>query len=245
MQVEIVEVIRRSEQGVTHPFICHGDDDAVYYVKGRSAGRHSQIAEWIAGSLGMRLDLPLAPFEIVNVPAELVEWDPTGELRDLGAGPAFGSRGREGVMELTASQVDEVPAELQADVFVFDWWIQNGDRLLSEHGGNPNLFWDPAGEDLLVIDHNQSFAEDFDPAVFRAYHVFASAARGLAQDRFKRREYESRLAGALAHWEEVVEEIPPEWFYADPEMTVPAGFDLDSIKAMLGRYEREDFWNAL
>jgi len=29
--VEIVEVIRRSAQGVTRPFICRGDDGKIYF----------------------------------------------------------------------------------------------------------------------------------------------------------------------------------------------------------------------
>ncbi len=244
MQVEIVEVIRRSEQGMTQPFICRGDDDAVYYVKGIDAGRDSQIKEWLAGCLGLHLGLPLAPFEIVNVPVELSESDPR-DLGKLGAGFAFGSRARDGVMELTSSLVGEVPFDLQEDVVTFDWWIQNGDRLLTERGGNPNLFWDPGAEELLVIDHNQAFDDHFDPEVFRECHVFASAARRVAQDLYKRQEYESRLAGALAHWDEAVQQIPSEWFYSDSEMTVPVAFDLDSVRSMLGRYQVEGFWNTL
>ncbi len=245
MQVEIVEVLRRSEQGMTRPFICRGNDDAVYYVKGIGAGRRSQVAEWVAGCLGTRLGLPLAAFEIVNVPEELIESDFGGGLNELGSGPAFGSRARNGVLELMASQVAEIPIELQEDVIVFDWWIQNGDRLLSEQGGNPNLLWDSGVEELLVIDHNQAFAEDFDPAVFRDCHVFAAAGRRVAQDRSRKRDYESRLARAFAHWGDLVRQIPPEWFYADPEMTVPAAFDLENMKKMLQRYETEDFWNTL
>ena len=245
LQVEIVEVLRRSEQGATRPFICRGDDDAVYYVKGIGAGRRSQVAEWLAGCLGRRLGLPLAAFEILSVPEELIESDPAGELNELGAGPAFGSRARDGVMELMASQVTEVPMELQEAVVVFDWWVQNGDRLLSEQGGNPNLLWDSGREELLVIDHNQAFAADFDPAVFRDYHVFATAGRRVAQDQVRRRDYESRLARALAHWDDMVRKIPPEWFYADPEMTVPADFDLESMRKMVQRHEREDFWSTL
>lgn len=31
--VVIEEVMRRSRQGVTEPFICRGDDDHIHYVK--------------------------------------------------------------------------------------------------------------------------------------------------------------------------------------------------------------------
>jgi hypothetical protein len=51
MSVDIVEIIGRSEQGITRPFICHGDDSCLYYVKGKGAGFRTVVAEWIAGRL--------------------------------------------------------------------------------------------------------------------------------------------------------------------------------------------------
>ncbi|MEW5824691.1 MAG: HipA family kinase [Pseudomonadota bacterium] len=36
-----VEIIDRSEQGMTRPFICRGEDGFVYFVKGRGAARRS------------------------------------------------------------------------------------------------------------------------------------------------------------------------------------------------------------
>lgn len=41
MTVEIVEILRRSEQGMTKPFICRGDDGEIYFVKGQNAGHRS------------------------------------------------------------------------------------------------------------------------------------------------------------------------------------------------------------
>lgn len=63
MTVEIVEVIRRSKQGQTEPFICRGADDALYFVKGRSAGRVTLIKELVAGHLATKLGLPIADFD--------------------------------------------------------------------------------------------------------------------------------------------------------------------------------------
>ena len=60
--IEIIEVIRRSTQGVTKPFICRGDNDKIYFVKGKGAGRRSLVYEWNAGHLGVALDIPIAPF---------------------------------------------------------------------------------------------------------------------------------------------------------------------------------------
>ena len=140
MTVQIVEIIGRSKQGITLPFICRGDDDNTYFVKGVGAGRRSQVCEWIAGNMGLELGLPIAPFKIVDVPEELIENNAI--YRDLGVGPAFGSQ-KQRIMELNYAGINHVPAELQRAVLAFDWWVQNEDRHLTETGGNPNLFWEP------------------------------------------------------------------------------------------------------
>jgi hypothetical protein len=137
---------------------------AVYFVKGAGAGRCSLLCKWIAGNLGLHLGLPIAPFEIVHVPEALLAFD-TGELRDLGAGPAFGSRERQ-ITELTfAAITDDIPESLQQGLLLFDWWIRNGDRMLSEVGGNPNLFLEPGTGELIVIDHNQAFDDSLEKMI--------------------------------------------------------------------------------
>ncbi|ABK43587.1 hypothetical protein Mmc1_1069 [Magnetococcus marinus MC-1] len=138
MITEIVEVLERSEQGVTRPFICRGNNNKLYFVKGHGAGKRSLLCEWIAGNLGVSLGLPIAPFETVLIPEALISSIPEGKWRDLGTGPAFGSIHQQ-AMELTAQSMTEVPDHVQQDIFVFDWWIRNEDRTLSQYGGNPNL----------------------------------------------------------------------------------------------------------
>ena len=39
MPIQIVEVLGRSIQGITRPFICRGEDDRTYFVKGQGAGQ--------------------------------------------------------------------------------------------------------------------------------------------------------------------------------------------------------------
>ncbi|WPL15566.1 hypothetical protein Thiowin_00467 [Thiorhodovibrio winogradskyi] len=243
MTIQIVEVLRRSEQGMTQPFICRGDDGEIYFVKGIGAGRRSQICEWIAGKLALAFGLPIAPFHLVDVPEELSEAGGGLTLSELGSGLAFGSL-RQEAMELTISTVREVPDGIQQDVLVFDWWIHNGDRLLTERGGNPNLFWNPASRELIVIDHNQAFDPDLDAGGVRGHHVFAAQWSNILGDMLKRHDYNARFASVLADWPEVVAAIPEAWLFADPEMTIAADFDLDMAYQLLKRHERDDFWTA-
>ena len=238
--VQLVEILGRAVQGMTKPFICRGEDDCVYFVKGIGAGRKSQVCEWIAGNLGIELGLPLAPFKIVEVPVELVDGNP--DYSELGVGPVFGSVSQS-IVELKYAGIDEVPTALQRDVLAFDWWIRNNDRTLSETGGNPNLFWEPAAGELVIIDHNQAFDPDFSIENFLEYHVFSSKRYDLFTDVLYRDSLISRFQQALGCWQKICDNIPKEWHYLDPEMTIEADIQLDAILGMLERCNTDTFWN--
>ena len=119
MTLEVVEIIGRSEQGFTKPYICRCDDGEVYFVKGRSATRRGLINEWLCANLAAAFGLPIAPFAVAEVPQDLIEADLTGWLKDLGAGAVFASLKVMG-QELAASQVPNIPSNLRRDVLVFD-----------------------------------------------------------------------------------------------------------------------------
>ncbi|NAW11565.1 hypothetical protein GRB80_01755 [Halomonas sp. D1-1] len=233
--------MRRSTQGMTRPYLCRGEDGHVYFVKGLGAGRRSQLCEWIAGSLALETGLPVAPFEIVHVPEELMEFDSGLDLEDLGAGPAFGSR-ECGVSELSFSRVDEVPNKLQQQVLAFDWWIRNADRILTAKGGNPNLLWDEGAGELVVIDHNQAFDPDFDSVDFLAHHVFCVQTATIQQDLLRRHELADAMIAALQRWDSILEQVPEEWWYLDKEMITRVNFDVDRVREGLDQVNRDDFW---
>jgi len=239
--IQIVEVMGRASQGMTRPFVCRADDGEVYFVKGTGAGRRGQICEWVAGRLGQDLGLPIPAFAIVQVPPELIAVGGMPELTDLGAGPAFGSR-RHALVELPHTAVGEVPTELQWDLLAFDWWVRNEDRTLTAAGGNPNLFWDPVGRSLLVLDHNQAFDPDFDPADFRHFHAFARQVPALFGDPVRRGEYAARFELVLSRWDSILAEVPPVWLFVDAEMTVPTQFDTSAIFQMLTSFMDDSFW---
>ncbi|TBW48849.1 hypothetical protein EZI54_20580 [Marinobacter halodurans] len=240
--VEIVEVLRRSEHGMTLPFICRGSDDEVYFVKGFGAGRVSQINEWISGNLALAFDIPIAPFRLVQVPEDLLEVLSPDDAVALGQGPAFGSK-EQRITELTYSQVSGVPVELRRSLLIFDWWISNGDRQLTENGGNPNLFWEPRAQQLVVIDHNQSFDPEFKADDFCSYHAFRDSMSGVFDDLVEREHYTSKMEQALKDWNGIVASIPEEWLYRDPEMTMPLDFRPASMLKHLQRFNSNTFWN--
>ena len=135
------------------PFLCRGSDGENYFVKGRGAGYKGLIAEYVSARLGSILDLPIPPFDVVQVPSELVSQSHLEGIWELGSGPAFGSRQVAYAQEISVSTLVRVPLELQQRVLLFDWWIKNEDRYYSEpQGGNPNLLWNMADNEMVVLD---------------------------------------------------------------------------------------------
>lgn len=122
--VFIEEVLGRAQQGVTEPFICRSDDGAVYFIKGKGAGRRSQICEWVSAQLATQFGLPIAEYALAEVADELIDAGVFPNIKQLGSGTVFASRELPHPQELTAITRDLVPDELANDVLVFDWWLQ-------------------------------------------------------------------------------------------------------------------------
>jgi hypothetical protein len=120
MTVNIVEIISRSTQGITRPFLCRGDDGWLYYVKGHGAGRQALIAEWVAGQLGKRLGLPIPDFKQAVIPGELVRLSAREDIADLGAGTGFASQLVANADELTFLFIGQIDASLRAKILLFD-----------------------------------------------------------------------------------------------------------------------------
>lgn len=240
--VVIEEILRRSIHGVTRPFVCRGDDGALYYVKGRGAGRRSQICEWVAARLATAFGLPIAEYALAEVPVELVEAQAFPEINDLGCGIVFASRESPHPQELTVTTRDLVSDGLAMDVLVFDWWLHNEDRHMTGLGGNPNLLWDMQEDALVVIDHNQAFDRDFRAEDFLESHVFAGYWNRIYGDHVERERYQSRLAALLPSLPGIRASIPDAWWFVDEG--VPADVTWDEIVTCLERCRREDFWNT-
>jgi hypothetical protein len=240
--VQIIEILDRSTQGVTKPFICRAEDDNIYFVKGRGAGKRSLICEWLASSLGAKMGLPVPSHHIVEIPGSLIDLGSRHDLAELGSGPAFGSQ-RQQLVELSMSRLGSVPVGLQRQVLAFDWWIRNADRTLSVNGGNPNLFWNVEQAQLVVLDHNLAFDEAFNADDFLALHAFRSQSRHLFGDWVTQQELCGICLRAMEGWDAICNAIPDEWTFVDPERTIPVSFDFDALRTRLLDCENDAFWN--
>ena len=240
MAIQIVEILDRSIQGITRPFYCRCEDGQAYFVKGHGAGKQSLIAEYVGGCLARAFGLPVAAFEIVEIPSELIKWCGRDDARELGAGLAFGSRALPHAQEFSISHIPHVDVQTRKDVALFDWWVHNADRTLSEKGGNPNLLWDQQHSRLVVIDHNQAFDTDFDRQLFAQSHVFHSNLMDAFDDLVDRQIYLDRLATAFAEFDRACDNVPIEWWSVDNG--VPTSFNRDAARAILCRFMTNDFW---
>lgn len=242
MAIQIVEILDRSIQGITNPFYCRCEDGQAYFVKGHGAGKSSLIAEYVGGRLARAFGLPVADFEIVEVPQELIKWCGRRDANELGAGLAFGSKALPHVQEFSISHMPKVPVPTRKDVVLFDWWVHNADRTLTEKGGNPNLLWDTQNSKLAVIDHNQAFDTGFDSLRFSELHVFHDSLQVIFDDLVDCDAYRDRLTAAFAEFDPACDNVPPEWWAVDNG--VPTEFNRDAVRELLRRFMNNDFWRV-
>lgn len=228
----IVEIVRRLDQGVTRPFLVRAEDEALYVAKGRETTQWGLIAEWLCAHLARACGLAIPDFSLLEIPPELLEaYGPEGKA--LGPGMAFGSRHEADVQEFAVTQLKQIDAETRRRVLAFDWWVENADRSLTVHGGNPNLLWRAALKRLLVIDHNEAFDPAFHEADFFATHVFRDQAEPLFGDLVSRAETSSFLEAALQSFDAARSSLPEAWHWLDVEQTLPLQLDLNAVKARL------------
>ena len=233
--LEIVEIIRQSEQGRNKAFLCRGEDDKLYFVKGKNAGGRRQCCEWVVGNLAQKFGIPVPPLSLVTIPENLI-LEAKPEFQIMGAGIAFASESQNNSQWFEPSYVNEVQQKLRLDILVFDWWVKNDDR----NQDNPNLLWDARSHNLHVIDHDSAFSPDFFPTVFKNYHIFQEDFHFVIDDMVCRAEYASRMVAALSIWDDVCDNAPPDWI--DSLSTNREKFNPSAARAILDRCLTTEIW---
>ena len=243
---EIIDIIaiegRTAEgNGVSRPFRCEGDDGCNYYVKLKNAGYGPLVKEWIAGRLAQELGLPVAEIRQVRIPRELVEGREDYE-RELGHGIAFGSLKVHPAERLALEFVREDPTGVLSRILLFDWWVRNSDRALSETGGNPNLLWQIEPARVVMIDHDNAFDAEFDAGNFWGLHALRwHRSAWLPANRATMEDWLARAASCL---DRIWDELPEEWLidsYGDPN----CGLDKGGLQAMLSSPQgNPSFWDS-
>lgn len=223
------------------PFICLGDDAEQYYAKGSNANGDGLIKEWICANLGIAFGLPVPTPEILFLPPELRDITKNEWKTDLQFDYLFALKSAEPCHVITVSDLRKIPPELKRDLLVFDAWIRNEDRNLTDTGGNPNLLIIDPSNELAVIDHNNAFDHDFNEKDVRSYHVFRDTLETHPIQIPERCDYAERFEKTLTEFESIISHIPSEWIESNSDNYAK----LASFKEVLKGYEKDDFWGWL
>jgi glycosyltransferase involved in cell wall biosynthesis len=131
-------------------------------------------------------------------------------LSKIGEGTAFASEFITDLQEVNYQKLDNTSADVLRDLYVFDYWVCNADRNLTEQGGNPNLFYKQSSLDLIVLDHNLAFYNNFLKQKHSQLH--ACKRFWLAQFDFdSQQKYEEKIGKSLQHWDDLISKIPNDW----------------------------------
>ncbi len=240
--LQVQSIIRRSDQGVTAPFLCVLDNGVKAWVKGASLRPSDFAAEWICGNLAKSWGLPIAHFELVEIPKILIENSVIKDIKSLlGSGIGFASFHVENAEELNYSDLSRISYDLMAEIFLFDFWIQNDDRTLDASGGNPNMLW--ANENLTIIDHNNAFDMAFNCSDFIKKHAFLEYRHKLADKDFQNVQ-QNKMLEILNHLPHILDAMPEEWFSQDDDLPIPLKDEVDRIIEILNEPKNnpKKFW---
>ncbi|MCL1161468.1 hypothetical protein L2728_06150 [Shewanella chilikensis] len=233
--VEVTEIIRKLEQGYTEPYYCRCSDRKTYIVKGANATRKGLVKEWVCANIGIQFGLPIPEPVIVNVPTCFTEY---GENPSLAIGECFGSTYVENLSEVIYSQLGLIDHQTMLDLYAFDYWIKNGDRCLTERGGNPNLFIDMRHSSVVVVDHNLAFDEHFSLEDHKQIHVASKFWNSEQSRMFDRAFYEDKFRKAFSKFDGFTAQIPDSW-------RQDLDCFLNQLKLTLSVYEHDEFWEGL
>jgi hypothetical protein len=218
--LEIVEIIRPADQGRTTPFLCSASDENRYFVKGYAASQAGLIREWMGANLAQAFGLPIPEFNLAYLPDPLANAYDGPEASELKGGYVFASKQVSSVSELKFETIQHIDPAAKLSVLLFDLWVENEDRTLTELGGNPNLMWKTDESKMYVIDHNLIFDATFSPHNFWETHVFKSEFTNKQDDYFEKQDFETRMKNALDSWQSAWDKVPLEWFEHNEDHSV-------------------------
>lgn len=226
------------KQGQTGPYLCVDDGGIQYIVKGPNTTYRGLIHEWVCGKLGKAIGLPVPDFEIAYIDRRLLEF---GEYA-LKEGEWFASKYEENIQDVPYQKLSELDADRLKLLFLFDYWIKNGDRCLTENGGNPNLFIRSDLQSFIVLDHNLAFDTDHDRDFHNLKKIHVGSTIWFSEQRslIDQEIYEKLLEECFGKLGSILDSVPEEWFEN-------CGVDgiAESIRVTLSRFRTPEFWEGI
>lgn len=236
--VYIERIIRQLNQGRTGPYLCVDDKKVKYVVKGPNTTYRGLINELICGQLGTVIGLPIPDFNIAYIDMALLEYS----TYDLEEGDWFASKYMDNIQDIPFDRLKSLDSEQLKLLFIFDYWINNADRTLTNKGGNPNLFIDSSLRALFVLDHNLAFSDDFFENLdnFKKLHVAQSIWFSEQMELFDKVNYTRLFEEAIEKLDQIFESIPKDWLDKCGDNGI-----LDEIRVKLCRFRMPEFWEGI
>lgn len=243
---EVIEIIEDMREGSTGAKLCRCDDGRRYVVKTLDEITATQlIAEWICSHLARAFGLTTPECRLVESMSDLLRIRGDSTFWGDDDYPGFASHYHDSTIPLTMAMARQVNDQLKTDILLFDVWVMNGDRTLSEQGGNVNLLYDTTlAKPIVVFDHNLALDKDENDINIRQHHVFSGDNAGISlNDIVTQYEYIERMTQAMTHLPEIIAAIPPLWReVANREMEAGQDVINDIIRPILERYQHREFW---
>ena len=232
--MQIRQIVRVSDQGVSRPYQCYDENGVLRWCKGNHTGLRSLIAEWVCARIARALELPVPGCDILRLdPTAFREWarcrgEHLPQLVTDSNPFVFASVNVE-----DSKDVIDIEKDLHCDdvvllarICLFDELIHNMDRT----DDNTNLL---SNAGVHVIDHNNAFDPAFDRETFIREHAlrrFLAAAGQTVADAFAVRVRQVVTERLL---DEIWSEMPAEW--------TETGSEILSLETMKGVLLRRDF----
>jgi hypothetical protein len=158
-----VKFLETLDGGTAHVILF--SDDKKYVVKWNATSNKRAkevVNEYVAGNLATLLSLPVVPFELVYIPADFISNTPKlkSKKHTFNPGCHYACLFIENSIELSElnkslpSKTDVINHEMLAAMVVFDHWVHNIDRTMS------NLLLEKRNNEVFyvhLIDHGKCF----------------------------------------------------------------------------------------
>ena len=239
--LEIIEVKKRFDKGITKPFLCKCCDGKLYVVKTTGTLTKKEIiAEYVCARLAVALNLPIPPCKIVYIPYEIENLLQEEWKDDMNEGYAFASEFISDASIATYRQAHNCSIEIQKKIYIFDRLIQNSDRTCTkENVGNINLLYSISEKKVFIIDHNLAFMKKLCANEFLD-HVYAPHSQELDLDLIDSIDFPEEFKHVVEKIDDILKLIPEEWY---PESGINDCFN--RIRMLLGYINDPDFLRNL
>jgi len=148
--------------------------------------------------------------------------------------------------DLQPSDIARLPQKLLADILVFDYWIQNQDRIMGITGGNPNALVSSDVTEIIAIDHDSGFDSTFSKETFDELHLGRTSIDYWRKSSHKK-QWLARATTALSELEKIWDELPEEWVYSELDNDTSPSYTVEDYRAILKKPfdDPEAFWEGL